>query len=616
MMHRGVCAVETQGVSHVEGEGMMLSEACRCWVVAFAAVMLCAIAATRVEGANLALAMDTGSEPSDLAVQSMMIESSPESSVLNVQQFGAIANDGKDDSDAFVEACRRASLTWRPLRIPPGTYEIDKRTTITCTGDLHLIGQRDVHINLDALLTFQADMADESLVLRADAPRKTRSISVDDTSQCWVGDLVCIDTKVVAESAWKTPKREVHRIETVPDATTLVFEEPLAFSYDTADDGLSISCYRSRRIMIANVAFDVNDRQLSTQYFSGGTVLYNCRWTERDVGEQDGYLYSPGYSVGVTVTDGSFEGGYYGCIPACSRDVTFEKTTGYRCAGSVIAPNNWCYGVHVNGISGRECGTLVDSHPSFEVHYSNVSGQITKFPNLRSLGGSIRNHKVETTLSAPKMLQFQNIDLLVDPEIYDETTLLLEDFTLTTRNLDLDANLSANRAIVQYGCRAILKNVNWRDFDFYPGPLWGRPRHGFHEIEVTDCNLTSIALWGGQRAVVQDSRFANVAGDEGAAITIRLDSRCSVSNTTFADYTHAISISSTQVIDLTDCQFTNCGTVFAASGTAPNVVFDRCQFRDTGGWGDVRAKRLQVRDCTFESRVDGGFSPSKPFDTR
>lgn len=526
------------------------------------------------------------------------------------QMAGLAPDDGIDDSAALLEACNRACLMRQPLWLLPGTYDVDKNTTITCTGDLLVMGMDNVRINLDGLLTFRADPADDTIVLREDAPRGSRSLVVDDTSRCSVGDLVCIDTTVVAESTWKTPKREVHRIEAVQDAATLRFEEPLVFSYGTADDGLAIRAYRQRRITIVNVTFDVNDRQLATQYFSGGTVLCGCRWTERDQGEQDGYLYSPGWSIGVTVSDAVFEGGYYGCIPACSRDVTFEWVKGYRCAGHVIAPNNWCYGVQVRNLSGSECGSLVDSHPSFEVHYSNVSGQITELPNLRSLGGSIRNYNVESTLSSPKPLTLQNIELLVDMEIYEETTLLLENFTLRTPHLDRDPNQSANRAVVRYGHRAILKNVNWQTFDFFPGPIWDGPKNGFHEIEVSDCNLTSLSLWGGQRATIGNSRFANLAdGVQRTAIGIRSGSACSVANTTFEDYPSALSVSSVEPVDFTSCGFMECGSVFVASGVAPKVAFQGCGFYAGAGWGDVDTRDLQVLDCTFEWNA-GEDSPS------
>jgi hypothetical protein len=524
------------------------------------------------------------------------------SAMPTMQMFGSTPNDGIDDSAAFSDACRQACLMRQPLWLLPGTYDITEKTTITCTDDLLLIGMGDVQINLDGFLTFRADTADDMILLRQDAPRGSRSIVVDDTSHCSVGDLVCIDTAVVAESAWKTPKREVHRIEAIPDAATLRFEEPLVFSYGTADEGLAIRAYKRRRITIINVTFDVNDRQLATQYFSGGTVLYGCRWTERDEGEQDGYHYSPGWSIGVTVNDAVFEGGYYGCIPACSRDVTFEWVKGYRCKGHVIAPNNWCYGVHVKNISGSECGSLVDSHPSFEVHYSNVSGSITGMPNLRSLGGSIRNYQVESTVSEPGVIYLQNIELQVDREIYDETTFLLQDFTLTTPNLD--PNQSENRAIVAYGRQAVLKHVNWWWFDFHPGPDQDGPTNGFHEIQISDCNLTCLSLWRGEQVTISNSHFASLidAGNPyDVGIGVQAEARCSVDNTTFADYTHAISVPWTRTIDFTDCLFTDCGTVFAASGMAIEAAFNRCEFVDVGGWGDIDTSHLQVQESTFTS---------------
>lgn len=573
----------------------------------FAVVALLMVAAGDGGAKNLVPAMGTGSEPWDVAVPSPIIGSVPNESALNLWSFGAVPDDGQDDSDAFITACNRAGLVRRPLWIPSGTYEIDKNTTITCTGDLHLIGERDVYINLDGLLTFRADLADEAIALWADAPRGSRFITVDDTSHCSIGDLIAIGTTVVAEISWRTLKREVHRIAAVPDGKTLVFEEPLLFSYGTTDEGLAISAHKRRRITIGNIAFDVNDRQLATHYFSGGTVLYNCRWTERDVGEQDGYLYSPGSSIGVTVTDAVFEGGYYGCIPAGCRDVTFERVTGHRCAGHVIAPNNWCHGVYVRNIVGYECGSLVDSHPSFEVHYSNVRGNITGVPNLRSLGGSIRDYRVESTMSKPGEIYLQNIELQVNREIYDETTLLLEDFTLTTPNLD--PRESGNRAIVAYGRQAVLRNVNWWWFDFHPGPDQDGPTNGFHEVQISDCHLACLSLWRGQQVTISSSHFRSII-DGGSrpdvALGVQAEARCSVSNTSFTDYDHAVFVPWTRTIDFADCRFADCGTVFAASGMAIEAVFNRCEFVNVGSWGDIDTGYLQVQECTF---TPNDFSP-------
>jgi hypothetical protein len=584
-----------------EDDGMFHARM-RCGALAIIAVTCCWGTESDLRGEA------TGSRLASLSVSDGLAMKNRRSP-LQVLEF--TPDDGDDDSDAFSDACRQACLRRQPLWLASGTYDIDKNTTVICTDDLFLVGMGDVHMNLDGFLTFQANVADDLIRLREDVCRKDRTIVVDDTGRCSAGDLVCIDTAVIAESGWKTPKREVHRIEEIPDATTLRFEEPLVFSYGTADQGLTLRAYKRRRLTIVNVAFDVNDHQLTTQYFSGGTVLRGCRWTERDKGEQDGYLYSPGWSIGVTVSDAVFEGGYYGCIPACSREVTFESIRGYRCAGHVVAPNNWCYGVHVENISGSECGSLVDSHPSLEVHYSNVSGQITSLPNLRSLGGSIRHYHVESTLRTPKPLYFQNLDLLANTEIYDEANLVLENFSLATPNMASDSNASADVAVVRYGYQAILKDVNWGKFSFYPGPLWRGPRNGFHEIQVSDCNVSSLSFWGGQRATIENCHFVNTMdGAVQTAIGVRSGSSCSVVNSTFTDYVCALAVSSGEFSTFDGCLFSNCDAVFLASDMPPRVRFEACEFRG-GGWGEVDTCEVQVLNCIAAPAMDVSSPPER-----
>jgi len=538
----------------------------------------------------------------DARVAAEEIEPIDPDQAIDVQWFGAIPDDGVDDSEAFSRACEEAFATGLPVLIPPGTYEVDRNTTIICTGDLHIAGQGEVHINLDGLLTFRADAADEAVVLKTDAARTSRAIAVDDANKCSVGDLVYINTSVAAEVAWKTPKREVHRIKAI-DGTTVVFEEPLVFSYRTTDAGLAIAAYRKRRITIDDLIFDVNDRQLATQYFSGGTVLRRCRWTERDVGQQDGYHYSPGNSIDVLVSDAAFEGGTYGCVPACCRNVVLERIQGYRCGGHVIAPSLWCYNVHVNTIRGSQCGSLVDSHPCFEVHYNDVSGDIVGMPNLRCLGGSIRNYHVRSTRSEPGSVYLQSIVLQVDTEIYDETTLLLENFTLVTPNLD--PNHPTNRVVAIYGHRAVLNNVNWWGFDFYPGP---RNAHGFHEVSISNSQLTRLALWPNQQATIRHCRFSGALAGGGRmdiALGISANGSCWTGDTSFQDYRHVISVLGPRNVGFTDCRFVDCGAVFAPSRTAPKVCFGTCTFDRIAGWGDIDKSNLLLYNCTFTQGEQG-----------
>ncbi len=515
---------------------------------------------------------------------------------IDVQRFGAIPNDNIDDSGAFSRACVEACATGQPVLIPVGTYEIDKNTTITCTGNLHLIGRGEVHINLDGLLTFRADAADEAITLKADAARKSHSLTVADARKCSVGDLVYINTTVPAESAWKTPKREVHRIQAI-DGATITFEEPLVFSHRTTDTGVAISAYRKRRIAMDDLVFDVNDRQLATLYFSGGTLLRHCRWTERDVGQQDGYHYSPSNSIDVVISDATFEGGTYGCVPACCRNAVLERIQGFRCGGHVIAPSLWCHNVHINTLRGSQCGSLVDSHPCFEVHYNDVSGDIVGMPNLRCLGGSIRNYHVQTTRREPGSVYLQSIVLLVDTEIYDETTLLLENFTLVTPNLD--PNHPTNRVVALYGRQAVLDNVNWWGFDFYPGP---NKAHGFRDVSISNSQLTRLSLWPEQQGTIRHCRFDGALPGGGrmtTALGISANASCSTSDTSFQGYSHVLSVSGPRNASFTDCRFVNCDTIFAPPRAAPKVYFGACTFDHVAGWGDIDRSNVRLDNCTF-----------------
>jgi hypothetical protein len=515
---------------------------------------------------------------------------------LDIQQFGAFPNDGLDDSQALERACSAAFSTGRAVLIPEGVYEIGRDTAITCTGDLHLTGQGQVQLRLDRSLTLTADSADDTLVLAGDVARTALALVVDDAGRCTPGDLLFIDTTVVAENAWKTPKREVHRIKSVA-GTTLTLEEPLVFSYGPTDANLAVAVYKKRRLEIDNVVFDATDHLLATHYFSG-SALRNCRWMQRDAGSRTGILYAPRNSLDVLVQDATFEGGYYGCVPSCCRNVVFERIQAHGCAGDVIAPSVWCYNVAIDDLWGSECGNLIDSHPSFEVHYNNVSGTTTGTPNLRSLGGSVRNCHIESTAGKPAPLYLQTVPLQVDTDLYGETTLLLENVTLITPYLS--ANDPANRAVVLFGRRAVLSNVNWWAFDFYPGPVGAR--HGFREIDISDSSLTRLSLWPEQQATIRHCRFTSPSpGESPADIALALspNASCSADDTTFQGYTHVLSAPGPRSAGFTNCRFANCYDVFAPSNTAPAVSFSDCTFRNVSGWGDIDTRNLVVHNCTF-----------------
>jgi hypothetical protein len=358
---------------------------------------------------------------------------------LDIQQFGAVPNDGIDDSQALQHACAEAFATGRAVLLPAGTYEIDRDTTVVCAGDLCLTGQGQVRLNLDRSLTFSADAADETVTLTAAVARTKDAVAVDDAGRCRPGDLVFMNTTVVAENAWKTPKREVH--------------------------------------------------------------------------------------------------------------------------------------------------------------YNNVSGSTTGTFNLRSLGGSIRNCRIESTTGKSGPVYLQNVPLQVDTDIYEETTLLLENVTLVTPHLD--ANDPANRAVALYGNRVVLSNVNWWAFDFYPGP---GARHGFREIDISDCNLVRLSFWPEQQATIRHCRFTSPnPGDSPVdlALALSANSSCWVTDTIFQGYTHVLSAPAPRSASFTNCQFTNCRDVFAATNTAPAVSFSACTFVNVSGWGDIDKRNLVLHNCTF-----------------
>ena len=137
-----------------------------------------------------------------------------------------------------------------------------------------------------------------------------------------------------------------------------------------------------------------------------------------------------------------------------------------RCLNTVIQPitahnvrhpvaiGAWSVGVEINGVTSDRAYQTIESHPAFDVNYSNVNATRDEtWPNLRCIGGSIRNAKVYCdATNADDGPYFHSVPVS-DTAWYDNATLTMDAVEFIT------PNITTQRAIgARYG-HLVLNNV-------------------------------------------------------------------------------------------------------------------------------------------------------------
>ena len=156
----------------------------------------------------------------------------------NVNNHGAIANDGKDDTQAFINAIDSAS-TGSVVFVPDGTYNLSKKISITKSIVLRGNGAdktRLIFNTSDSLIEFTTNGGESWKGISGNLDKGSNIISASDATGIQAGDFIMIrqhNDPAVIKYAREWATHAVGQVLKIKDVSgdDLHLEKPLYYSY-------------------------------------------------------------------------------------------------------------------------------------------------------------------------------------------------------------------------------------------------------------------------------------------------------------------------------------------------------------------------------------------------
>ena len=177
-----------------------------------------------------------------------------------------------------------------------------------------------------------------------------------------------------------------------------------------------------------------------------------------------------------------FDGIRYGAFIAKGcRDTVITNVFSQFCWHPIDA-NEGASRVHVYNLFGYRNGATLNTHPAFETHFTNVECIEGESYNLRSVGGSVRNFRLNTTRDLFGVL-FQTV-ALVD-NVYDEYDFIVDDFHVFA------PNNTSTVPVVE--ANAFQRHADFRNIRV---ARIGIPLHGTGTLHVSGAEIHDIVFRG------------------------------------------------------------------------------------------------------------------------
>lgn len=251
------------------------------------------------------------------------------------------------------------------------------------------------------ILTFSSPRVASGRTLVANAARHSTSVTLDSAAGIEAGDLLHINTGVIAETGWGYTKKDVVKVRSV-SGNAVELEEPIMFAYATGDAGLNVDAYRPRRIRLV--------RPFAST--AGASIMINFEFLENVEVVSPKIVGGPGFDPasdtsrigfrfhgcwGVTVRDAQVDRMSYGLMPSRgTRNTLVDGLTASGCRHPV-GPSDWPKNVVVRNMRASDCHAAIDSHPAFDVTYADTRAERDRdLSNLRCVGGGLRNCRIHS----------------------------------------------------------------------------------------------------------------------------------------------------------------------------------------------------------------------------
>lgn len=302
----------------------------------------------------------------------------------NIRTHGAVGDGVTDDTEAIAAALAASSNVF----VPSGTYLISDIITKTLASDFRMTGEAGSKFIFEDAGGFVITNTTATQTLAANVNRGDTEIDLVSASGLVVGDVIRLASTVVAEVTRNRPHRFLGMITSI-SGNTVTVDRPVTLNFHIGDAGLSVLSFRPNKVDINTLKFEsdasVLDRYLKIYYSTPRLRGLTFKGPE----PRSGQLTFITGCYDVLIEDTEYRDCLYGVLLDNSSNIHCHDIKAYGTRHPLL-PTFFCTGVYVDGLTGNNNETIVDSHEAFDVHYKNVYCYDSSLgENNRCIGGGI-----------------------------------------------------------------------------------------------------------------------------------------------------------------------------------------------------------------------------------
>lgn len=425
---------------------------------------------------------------------------------ISLEKLGAVANDGLDDSEAFMKLLsivenKKGNYL---VQLPEGEITIDKPVVNkNLIGSVTFEGKDKTKIVFGVKGQLILSARNSQFKLRKSANSNLLNIEIETRPGFKVnkGDLIHLSSESIFETGWNYKENDIHRVSKIK-GNSITLETPLIFNYLIEEEKVNGTIFQNFELKFSNISFsgssvwDAFPASNSFIVLSGLAVeINNIRFDYQGLKRFKHIGISLQACERIKFLDILLENFLYGVLINYSRNVTANNAIAKYCRHAFV-PSQATYNVTISNLKGYNCNSVIDSHQSFLVNYKNVVDTLaTEFPNCRALGTKIENAKFYVLPSAKQEVCYWSIQSLTKEYEY-----FYGQYDTEFYNVEwVSANPSRMNGLTSYGCRnLIVDKCKTHNVAFYGQEKW------LNQVSISNSNIGMVNM-DSQRVLIENT---------------------------------------------------------------------------------------------------------------
>lgn len=241
------------------------------------------------------------------------------------------------------------------------------------------------------------------------------------------GDIIYIKNDTISESGWSTKKMFTSTVRSV-NGGIIGLNNKLHFDFLLTEPGNVVEIYKPVELNFEDLSLTTSTETMSTQIDLTGFIVNMKNVNQNNTA--NAYAIHLNKCVNSMIETVYVKGGTYPFLVNTCRNIRFKNLNNVGGAiRHMVSSASWSADIFIDGLHGP--GSLIESHPSFNVNYKNCDITCTSdfLWNLRSVGGSIENAKIKGSGVINSSPQVQSL-FLEDTRLWEKSTFVMKNVIL------------------------------------------------------------------------------------------------------------------------------------------------------------------------------------------